>query len=169
MQRLWNRAQTAGEHKRGFAYSWPLMAWKHESVSRDCAFPAQAPWRKHFNTSLYVTKVSNSQVENDRVYCKISTGTMVQHFYGSRLNLLAKRKWSSCIHANTFTVHAFCISVKSSLHYRYMCFSHLCPSNTLCFNRLHKLAQLVLLWFKTGHLADSTNTIYWINTELNIN
>lgn len=107
-------------------------------------------------------KMYNSHVENDLVYCKSS----IQQ--AQWCNISTNQGWNCWLKRNgqvgvmQILLHAFCISVKSSLHYRYTHSIHMCPLNTLCFKRLHELAQLVLLWFKTGVFADSWKQTQYI-------
>lgn len=145
-------------------FSPPLVALNsvkpRECEQRWCFFiPAQAPRRKHLNTSLYTTKLSSGQVQNDQVYCKISTGTTVQHFYEPRPDLLARRvKVPSCKHFHMqfaqVLSHLYATNTRVS--------ATLCPSHALCFKRLHGWAQLVLLWFKTCDSADSWKQTQYI-------
>lgn len=126
MQKLWNGAQAAGEHKRASAHSWSIMPCKQqECEQRNCAFPAQQPWRKHFHTSLFVTKWATVKLKmikfilkfQQAQWCSISTDR------GPTCWL----KGNGQVAFMQIPLHAFCTSVKLSIHYRYASFSHLCP------------------------------------------
>lgn len=98
MQKLWNGAQAAGDHNG--AHSWPIIPCKQQGCEQKLCFSSEGTLKEKKNhTSLDVTKWATVKLKMIKFILKISTGTMVQHFYEPR----PKRKWSSCIHANTFT------------------------------------------------------------------